>query len=431
MDTRNSPMQRSGEPPLEWDKNLDTLKISLVPANAPVGAPYWRLIRAVYDASARGRSAVFCEVQNEKGERLLGQKLTLTWPGGSGQATTENKPVPEFAANFPIGGSYNSDQGPGPYTVSVEGLPSDRVSGLGRPKGRDAYFYLTWRRSTFGPAVAQSAIRGIVIGGQAGQVVILRPASGQPQQTTLDGAGAFVFTNLAAGTYTVEVGGISVPNLRVDGSSTLNVPLIDLRPRQSIIKGTVLKASGDPAAAAKLTLSSTETRQETTTDAKGKYQFQGLLEGDYIVEVAGQTQKVHLNGRDQATVDFRLPAEAGRKLIAQYLLFGPPQQIGTRTNLVLAEDYILKSMPTVGFSVDEALQAATVIIVGDIQAVSAADEERLKANGCQVTRLGGGPYAIEQAFAELAKSKGVSPVPSERLRAPTRNGPGSENSDSA
>ena len=421
MDENKHILLQAAEPGLDWDANLDALKVSLAAATVADGAPYWRLIRAVNDTSARGRSVVYCEVQNEQGERVLGQRLTLSWPGGSGSTVTENKPAPESAANFGLGGSYTPADGPGPFAVVVDGLPCDKVSGLGRPQGRDVTFYLTWRRTRAGPALAKSVIRGMVIGGQAGQAVVLRGPGSQSRQATLDVTGAFSFAQLPAGTYTIEVGGVSIPNLRVDGSTSLDVPLIDLRPRQSIVKGTVLKASGEGATAVKVILVGADKRQESVTDSKGKYQFAGLLAGTYTIEVSGQVQTIAANGRDEITLDFRLPPESARKLIAQYMLFGSPQQVGTRANLLLAEDYVLKYTPALGFSVDEALNAATVIIVGDIQAISAADEERLRANGCQVTRLGGGPYAIEQSFAELVKGKGLSPVHSERLRGPRRS----------
>ncbi len=419
-DLRDIALPASGEQPLEWDARLDALKVSVIKANPPAGVTYWRLVKATHDPGARGRSLIYCEVQDEKGERLVGQKLTLSWPGGSGHAVTENKPTPEFAANFGIGDSYKPDHGPGPFSVSVDGLPSDRVTGMGRPDGHDVIFYLTWRRSTSGPLVAKSVIRGMVVGGQAGQTVILRAATGEVRQTTLDGAGAYVFRDLPAGTYTLEVAGTSVPDLQVDGTSGLDVPLVDVRPRESVVKGTVRDAAGRPVQGLKVTLTSPATRQETLTDSKGRFQFPALLAASYTVEVKGLVQTAYVDGRNQASLEFTLPPETPVKPIAQYLLFGPPQQVGTRANLLLAEDYVLAFTPTVGFSVDEALQAASVIIVGDVQAVSAETEDKLKAAGCQVTRLGGGPYAIEQAFAELLKSRGPSPVRSERLGGPAR-----------
>lgn len=418
MDNEATTVVNAANPALDWDKNLDAIKVSLTPAQVANGASYWRLTRASYDPSPSGRGIVYCEVQNEKGERVVGQKLTMSWPGGAGSTVTENKPAPEFAANFGLGSSYDPEKGGGPYTVGVDDLPSDKVSGLGRPNGRDAVFYMTWRRTVAGAPATKGTLRGLVIGGTAGMTVTLTPAGGAALKTKLDAAGQFSFTGLAAGTYTLEVGGVKVPNLRLDGASTVDVPAIDLRPRQSIIGGTVLAADGSPLSGATVILANSSTRQEAKTDGRGAYQFANLLSGTYSIEVNGQVLSATVNGRDQATVDFRMPAEAGKKLLAQYLLFGPPQQVGTRANMVLAEDYILAFMPAAGFRVDEAMLAATVIIVGDVQAVSAADEERLKANGCQVTRLGGGAYAIEQAFAELMKGKGQSPVPSARLRGP-------------
>lgn len=407
-------------PGVQWDTRLDALRVSIEVAGLPAGSTYWRIVRVVYEPAARGRSAAYCEVQDEQGQRLLGQKLTLSWPSGSGSTATENKPAPEYAANFPLGGSYNPDDSPGPYAVGVDGLPSDKISGLGRPKGNDANFYITWQRSLAQAGVGASTIRGIVIGGKLGLAVTLRSAAGATVQTTLDGSGSYAFGGLPAGVYTLEVGGASLPNLQVDGTNTVDATPIDLRPQQSSIKGTVTNAAGAPVARAQVTLTSGSVRQQQETDGKGAYQFTGLAAGTYTVEVAGTVQTASVDGRNQATVDIRLPSpEQGKdKLIGQYLLFGPPQQVGTRANLLLAEDYILKFTPTVGFAVDEALQAQSVIIVGDVQAISAAAEEKLKAAGCQVSRLGGGAYAIEQAFARLVKGQGASVVPFERLGGP-------------
>ena len=57
------------------------------------------------------------------------------------------------------------------------------------------------------------------------------------------------------------------------------------------------------------------------------------------------------------------------------------------TNLILALDYIVHYAPVVGFSVDEALNAEHVTIVGGTSAVSTQDEQRLRTGGSQVSRL--------------------------------------------
>jgi len=90
-----------------------------------------------------------------------------------------------------------------------------------------------------------------------------------------------------------------------------------------------------------------------------------------------------------------------QKPLAFYLLFGRPNASGTRTNLLLAYNYVLKTGALCGFSVAEAEHAQRVLIVGDTSAVSAEDEAKLVAAGCQVSRLSGDSYAVEQAFADL------------------------------
>ena len=68
---------------------------------------------------------------------------------------------------------------------------------------------------------------------------------------------------------------------------------------------------------------------------------------------------------------------------------------------ILAHNYVLKVGALCGFSVDEATNAQRVLIVGDTSAVSAEDEAKLVAAGCQVSRLSGDSYAVERAFADL------------------------------
>jgi hypothetical protein len=83
------------------------------------------------------------------------------------------------------------------------------------------------------------------------------------------------------------------------------------------------------------------------------------------------------------------------------LLFGPPNVSATRTNLVLALDYVARFAPTVGFSVAEAKNAQNVTIVGT-GAVTVSDEQDLKNAGCTVRHIAGADsYAMEQLFGQL------------------------------
>jgi hypothetical protein len=104
------------------------------------------------------------------------------------------------------------------------------------------------------------------------------------------------------------------------------------------------------------------------------------------------------------------PARAAPMPFKHYLLFGPGTQPGTLTNLILALDYIIHFAPVVGFTVEEALHAEHVTIVGNTGAVSALDEQRLREGGAQVTRLqAADSYAMENLFQQLLASD--SPFP--------------------
>ena len=65
--------------------------------------------------------------------------------------------------------------------------------------------------------------------------------------------------------------------------------------------------------------------------------------------------------------------------------------------------YIGKFRPTVGFSVEEAKLAQYVTISGGTGGVSAADEQALRAAGCQVERLAGATESdTRHMFEQLA-----------------------------
>jgi hypothetical protein len=85
--------------------------------------------------------------------------------------------------------------------------------------------------------------------------------------------------------------------------------------------------------------------------------------------------------------------EPTEKSINHYLLLGPPDSRGRKTNLLLAIDYILTFSVTVGFSVAEAKQAQQVTIIGE--GISAEDQEAIRNSGSQVEILTGDAYDIE------------------------------------
>jgi len=499
-------------PELDWDKRLSDLRVSVVPAQAAEGSKIWKLVRAYlldrFQTAVGG--IIYYDVLDELGRPLAGQEVVLAWPTGSGRKASEAGEPPAHGADFPIAEVYNPGLTAGPYSAWVDGLPSDRVTGMGLPFGQNVAFVLVFRRATapggrgslvtgtisvgqdntFAAEAAtrpngvtvtlhlpdkstrvtrsderghyefaglppglysveiaaegavgrdllldgsntlivdyalpgpSSTIRGSVSGGQAGLDVTLRREGGGERHSTINDRGQYEFRLLPAGRYSLSVGGQTVTGLILDGSNTVVVPLIDMRPRQSAIAGHVHSTAGVAIPATTVSLAGPDgpdtTRRETTTDSSGAYEFTGLLPGTYTVRSEGIGQMVTVDGRQRAIVDIIVTVDKPLQLA---VLMGPPEAMGTRVNLRLVQRYVRAFAPVVTFRVEEAERARQVLIVGDLQAVSAADEERLRAGGCQVARLGGTPYAVEDALARLIAANVALPKSRTAILVPRR-----------
>jgi CRP-like cAMP-binding protein len=115
------------QPARRWDSRLYALGVDVQPAGVKAGQFYWRLVEARWEneAEAGGGHSIFVDVLDENGGRVVGQPVEIRWPGGSLPLTIEDKPYPEYGTNFPM---YNTL---GSYSVSIGGLPSDVIFGLG------------------------------------------------------------------------------------------------------------------------------------------------------------------------------------------------------------------------------------------------------------------------------------------------------------
>ncbi len=172
-------------------------------------------------------------------------------------------------------------------------------------------------------------------------------------------------------------------------------------PENSVIEGAVFNGVG-------MTIVLSSEGQMVASQvigADGRYRFANLPAGSFTVAVSGTNvsqANIRTDGTNIVTVNLTvLVVPPTEKPLAFYVLFGSPSAPGTRTNFILAHNYVLKVGALCGFSVDEATNAQRVLIVGDTTAVSAEDEARLVAAGCQVSRLSGDSYAVERAFADL------------------------------
>jgi hypothetical protein len=136
------------QPPRDLDPRLASLNVVIQPAGVRPGQSYWRLVAARWEneSEAAGGHSIFVDVVDENGSKVIGQSIEIRWGGGGLSVFTEQKPADEYAANFPM---YNTL---GSYSVSVAGLPSDLVAGmgLGTPEQPNfkvhTNFYLTFKR---------------------------------------------------------------------------------------------------------------------------------------------------------------------------------------------------------------------------------------------------------------------------------------------
>ncbi len=144
-----TPEPRAAAASIAWDSRLDQLGVGVQPAQVAPGQPYWRLVEARWadEQQSEGRHPIYVNVLDESGRRVIGQPVRVSWREGSVTGVTEDKPAPEYSYNFQMYAAGNA------YDVSVEGLPSDTVTGMGlgdierRAWKIHTSFYLTFQRS--------------------------------------------------------------------------------------------------------------------------------------------------------------------------------------------------------------------------------------------------------------------------------------------
>jgi hypothetical protein len=125
------PINAPAVDPIEWDARLDELNVNVIAADVRPGQSYWKVIKAEFQTPEEGggRHHIYIEVLDERGDRIVGQEVQVHWQDGGAVVVTENKPAPEYAANFPM---YNALGG---YSLTLPGL-SDTVTGMGLPWGK-------------------------------------------------------------------------------------------------------------------------------------------------------------------------------------------------------------------------------------------------------------------------------------------------------
>jgi CRP-like cAMP-binding protein len=115
------------QPPRDLDPRLNLLNVGIQPVDVQPGQTYWRLVKAYWQSKEESGNdhTIYIEVLDENGSRITGQPVEIRWQDGNLAVITEDKPPYEYPANFPMYGTLGS------YSVSVAGLPSDTIVGLG------------------------------------------------------------------------------------------------------------------------------------------------------------------------------------------------------------------------------------------------------------------------------------------------------------
>lgn len=114
-------------PPRELDPRLPQLGVTIEEARPTEGAIFWRVekIRWEDEQQAQGRHAIYLDMLDENGARIVGAKALVRWADGSQELTMELKPGEPFGTDFPM---YR----PGcSYSLEGLGIPSDKVKCLG------------------------------------------------------------------------------------------------------------------------------------------------------------------------------------------------------------------------------------------------------------------------------------------------------------
>jgi hypothetical protein len=222
--------------------------------------------------------------------------------------------------------------------------------------------------------------------------------------------GVYRFANLPAGAYSVHAASMGevLKDLALDGESEQTNDITWLL---GTIHGRVLSAAGKPQAGqAVLLLRNGAEVARVDTGADGAFRFTALAPGMYALAWADGVpvaSGIEVAAGAVLTQDLSLLA---KKLLAHYLLFPAVNEtretgdVMARLALALTWRYLRQTGAMGGFSLDEAVQAAQVTVVG--RHLSAEDEAVLKAAGCQVRRLPEDVVALAAAVEQLSAQVG-------------------------
>lgn len=131
------------------------------------------------------------------------------------------------------------------------------------------------------------------------------------------------------------------------------------------------------------------------------YRFEGLAAGKFTITDADDHRivgPVEVDGVHSVEADFP-PVPAIPRLMAAYVLFGPPDEPSTQVYLLLLADYLAAHRLSFGFSLMDATRAGQVTLVGQH---AEATKQTLEAAGVRVEQMPLEPGALLKALAPLS-----------------------------
>lgn len=400
--------------------------VKIEPAQVAVGEKYWHVIGVHHLLPQENWSNhhVYLEALDQAGNRVRNPIGWAGWTWENRQPQEAARPVPIDKPDFEPGGNIAVGknqiisvwmQGRGPDA----GDKSDKVvkirtSHADEPMPNGS-LHNTWGHHSFYVVfqetikqaevqLAGSSMHGRLADG-AGQTIHLILNDKLVQSATLETNDAFRFDNLLPGIYTLKVKGVAVGrnNIQLDGENTVEVNLAMPAPQESLIRGTVTNGLGHTIILGK----GTTVIARQTLPPDGSFRYENLPAGVYNLAVWDTPIKIsniEVDGRNSRVFNLKIDEEMPEqdKLIDHYVLFGPPQSRGRRTNFFIAAEYLLSfSLPS-GFSLQTAKLARRITIIGE--GIAAGEVDALLESGSEVELIAGDSYAVETALADRIKS---------------------------
>lgn len=399
--------QPRGLAPEPVDNDAEAYGVTIEEAAVQPGESYWRVIRIHHlDREENGgRHHIYLEALTPDGQRAFNSRARITWEGGE-QIVPIDKPETEPGANFPMWKWQVC-------SVEMLGMPSDKVHNLrtdhpdepfddGTQSGNTLFhhsFLVEFQQTTMPAPVLTGAIQGRAVNAPAGLAAELVQTGRVIATAALDGQGQFVFEDVEAGEYVVQVGDRSAP-VTVTGGETAHVTLV-FAPHASVIEGVVHNGGG----MLLRLVTGEQVMAEGVLGQSGTFRLRNLGPGVYVLHVlpSGATeplvtsQPLEMDGSNTQHVELTVPEpDESEAPLAHYVLLPAPDKPITRELLAALGPRLAEKRLTFGFNFREARHAEEVTAIGDGHAISEFELVYLALHGVKIRRLTGAPDEIAE-----------------------------------